>query len=211
MSHSIGHGAIVRHAQFGLGQVNFAREGFAKVKVVFEGTERKVAVEELILESPSSADRVHISAGRNQRSLRPAPRRHPQVRLVSVAQPLAVATGLPERLARVTDSWRHELAGKAARPAWRTRLHYDDAEVELAFLVARSPEGKDDLASLLGRTGDAIDLLWRWCDMAQFPERAGNEIQRQVAAIRARLGDEARGCWPVVPDAILALCIVNAA
>ncbi|MCW8138008.1 MAG: hypothetical protein KIT58_03795 [Planctomycetota bacterium] len=207
----ITQGTVVRHSEFGVGRVTFALEGFPKVKASFAEVEQKVAVTELLVESPAAVN-VRVSVGRGHQRARPpltAGRTGP--RQVAAAQPLLSTARLPERLANVIDVWRRELDGLPARAGWRMRLHYDDAEVELAYMVARSPENKADLADLLGRSEHAIDYLWRWCDMAQFPERAGNEIERQVAAVRARLGDEARGSWPVVPDDVMALAISSAA
>lgn len=173
MGYSFTRGSRVRHAVFGEGVVAYVRGGFPKVRVDFVGGPQKVNTDELVVAFPT---RIELAV----------PQR-------------AVADSLLGRLAALADRWKGELAGAAARPGWRCRLHYDDAEVELVFLVAASAENRTDLARLLGRTEDAVDLLWRWCDGAHFPDRARNEISRQVEAVRARLGDEARGSWREVP------------
>lgn len=203
-------GAVVRHPEFGLGRVTFAREGFPKVKVAFADTERKVAVKELLVESHSQVSAIRTSTRRNRSS--PAKgKTHPAGGVRSASPAVILTSSLLERLASTFAVWRMSLGDAPARPAWRMRLHYDEAEVELVYLVARSPENREGLAALLGRTEHAVDYVWRWCDMAQFPERAGNEIERQVAAVRARLGDEARESWTRVPGEILALAIPSAA
>lgn len=70
---------------------------------------------------------------------------------------------------------------------------YQDAEIALLYLVARSDEAKGLLARLLGRTEDAIDLVWRWIEHADFPPEAHNRIRRQVQWAEDRLGEDNRG------------------
>lgn len=72
----------------------------------------------------------------------------------------------------------------------RHREHYEDAEIALVYMVARSDKGKKPLAGLLGRTEHAIDLLWRWIEDADFPPEAYNRIQRQLQWAQDRLGKE---------------------
>lgn len=66
-------------------------------------------------------------------------------------------------------------------------------EVALLYVVQKSDEGKKKLATLLGRTEDAVDFAWRWCDEANFPEVAGNRIEDHVKRVREILGEEKRG------------------
>lgn len=75
----------------------------------------------------------------------------------------------------------------------RHRQPYEDAEIALVYLVERSDKAKELLAGLLGRTEDAIALLWRWIEHADFPPEAYNRIQRQVGWAKERLGKENRG------------------
>jgi len=79
------------------------------------------------------------------------------------------------------------------RKAPRHGKHYEDAEIALIYLVDRSDNAKSLLASLLGRTEDAIDLLWRWIEHADFPAEAYNRIQRQVEWAEEALGKSNRG------------------
>lgn len=72
---------------------------------------------------------------------------------------------------------------------------YEDAEIALVYLVDRSDKAKELLAGLLGRTEDAIALLWRWIEHADFPPEAYNRIQRQVEWAEERLGNENRGTF----------------
>lgn len=77
--------------------------------------------------------------------------------------------------------------------ASKHRKHYEDAEIALVYLVKRSDNAKRFLASLLGRTEDAIDLVWRWIEHADFPPEAGNRIQRQVEWAEEAFGKSNRG------------------
>jgi hypothetical protein len=71
--------------------------------------------------------------------------------------------------------------------------HYEDAEIALVYMVERSDRAKALLAGLLGRTENAIDLVWRWMEHADFPPEASNRIQRQVEWAEEKLGKENRG------------------
>lgn len=75
----------------------------------------------------------------------------------------------------------------------RHRQPYNEAEIALVYLVDRSDEAKQLLAGLLGRTPDAIDLVWRWVEHADFPPEAHNRIRRQVEWAEDQLGTDNRG------------------
>ena len=71
--------------------------------------------------------------------------------------------------------------------------HYEDAEIALLYMVERSDKAKQLLADLLGRTENAIDLVWRWMENADFPPEAYNRIQRQAEWAEEKLGKDNRG------------------
>lgn len=71
--------------------------------------------------------------------------------------------------------------------------HYQDWEIALIYLFARSDRAKAFLANMLERTPDAIDLVWRWMEGAKFPPGAFNKIKRQFEAMVQELGPERRG------------------
>lgn len=75
----------------------------------------------------------------------------------------------------------------------RHRQHYEDAEIALVYLVARSDRAKRLLAQLLGRTEGAIDMVWRWIEHAGFPAEADNKIKRQAEWAEEQLGTGNRG------------------
>ena len=76
-----------------------------------------------------------------------------------------------------------------AKKPGRHGQHYLDSEIALLYLIERSDTAKELLAQLLERSEDAIDMVWRWIEGADFPEDAENRIHRQVETIRDLLGD----------------------
>ena len=80
----------------------------------------------------------------------------------------------------------------AQTPA-RHGQHYLDSEIALLYLIERSDTAKELLAELLERSEDAIDMVWRWIEGADFPEDAENRIKRQAERISDLLGDRLRG------------------
>jgi hypothetical protein len=84
------------------------------------------------------------------------------------------------------------MEGSMAR-APKAGRHYDDAEVALVYLVEKSPEADELLAQLLGRTSDAINMMRRWRDRADFPPGAYNRIKRQFEWAEDRLGPKNLG------------------
>ena len=192
MTSQIETGTTVSHPAHGVGRVLFGKDGFPKVKVQFPTGILKVAREELIFVAGPSAP------------ARRSPTSRPR-RVAQHASPAATHDARPliERVADLLESWRAELGGMPAQTDWRKGLHYDPAEVELIFLVAKSLENSEELGRLLGRSAHAIDLVWRWCDGANFPDRSQNEIARQVEDFRQRLGDAARGSWARVPGELM--------
>ena len=75
----------------------------------------------------------------------------------------------------------------------RAGEHYEDSEIALLYIFARSSEAKELLAELLKRSEEAIDMVWRWIEHAGFPAEADNKIKRQVERIENILGEEQRG------------------
>jgi len=78
------------------------------------------------------------------------------------------------------------------KPA-RAGEHYQDSEIALVYVFARSSEAKELLAALLQRSEDAIDMVWRWIEHAGFPSEADNKIKRQVERIERIVGEDPRG------------------
>jgi len=119
----------------------------------------------------------------------------------------AAVAGTPEGelgslVTRLRDVFRNYGRGE---PGSRTGMHYDLAEVELIFRVRHNPENSSVLAQVLGRKPDAIAYVWRWCEQANFPPEADNEIVRHVQTVAERLGGAKRGTWLFVPPEILRL------
>jgi hypothetical protein len=71
--------------------------------------------------------------------------------------------------------------------------HYRDAEIALVYLIQKTPEAMATLADLLGRTPEAVDLLWGWCAGRNFPKTANNQIKRQVERVKQLLGPTVKG------------------
>lgn len=75
----------------------------------------------------------------------------------------------------------------------RAGTPYTDKEIEDLFLLsleddARKPANLERVARVFKRTTGAIDMVFRWCQGADFPERANNRIRRQVMAVRKKYG-----------------------
>jgi hypothetical protein len=72
---------------------------------------------------------------------------------------------------------------------------YTFAEVEVIFLVRRSPDAAQELATEFERTPGAIQFAWRWmdADLEGFPPRAFNRLYRLILRVRRKLGQESRG------------------
>ena len=71
--------------------------------------------------------------------------------------------------------------------------HYEDAEVALVYLVESSLKADELLATLLGRTEGAINMMRRWADGADFPPEAYNQIKKQFAWAEEKLGSANKG------------------
>lgn len=74
-------------------------------------------------------------------------------------------------------------------------MPYTDEEIEQLLLEslkegARRRANLERLSKDYGRSPLGIDMVIRWCQEADFPERANNRIRRQVMAAKARLGIE---------------------
>ena len=78
-------------------------------------------------------------------------------------------------------------------PPARRGKHYEDREIALVYLIARSQKSQEVLADLLERSEDAVDMIWRWIEGASFPPEAGNKIKRQVKRVEKIMGVSRRG------------------
>jgi len=81
----------------------------------------------------------------------------------------------------------------AKSSASKAGKHYEDAEVALVYLVEGSPKADELLATLLGRTEGAINMMRRWADGADFPPEAYNRIKKQFEWAEERLGSANKG------------------
>lgn len=102
-------------------------------------------------------------------------------------------------LAGLVDLLASPRRSTGRKGATRHRLNYDSLEIELLYRMWQSEENAARLARLLERTKDAIEYVWRWCDGANFPPEAGNDIIRKVREVERRLGRRLRGQWSTLP------------
>jgi len=74
------------------------------------------------------------------------------------------------------------------KQAAKAGKHYENAEVALVYLVEGSPKSDELLAALLDRTPDAINMMRRWADGADFPPEAYGRIKKQFEWAEAHFG-----------------------